>query len=93
MAVIKEFGIYPPGDFVRLKSGELAVVVKRSSNANTPMVAAITDPAGKPVHTSIRRNTAEPNYSITGTVADKTMILNMPPERLYGYAEFGSGPR
>jgi len=90
MAVIKEFGIYPPGDFVKLKSGELAVVVKRSSNANTPLVAAITDSAGKPVHTSIRRNTAEPEYSITGTVTDKAMIHNMPPERLYGYSEVGT---
>ena len=91
MAVIKEFGIYPPGDFVKLKSGELGVVVKRSVNAKTPIVAAITDATGKSVKTSIRRNTAEPEFAITGTVTDKSMIANMPPERLYGYAELGPG--
>ena len=91
MAVIKEFGIYPPGDFVKLKSGELGVVVKRSANAKTPTVAAITDATGKSVKTSIRRNTAEPEFAITGTVTDKSMIANMPPERLYGYAELSAG--
>ena len=32
-ALIKEFGIYPPGDFVKLRSGELAVVIRRGANA------------------------------------------------------------
>ncbi|MEY4883958.1 MAG: hypothetical protein RIS34_1812 [Pseudomonadota bacterium] len=92
MAVIKEFGIYPPGDFVKLKSGELAIVVKRSANAKAPLVAAITDRSGKPVNTSLRRDTAEPEFVIIGTVADKTLIGNMPPERLYGYAEVTPHP-
>lgn len=84
MAIIKEFGIYPPGDYVRLKSGESAVVVRRSANANAPLVASVTDAAGLPIVSTVRRDTADPAYAITGTVADKSMLARMPPERLYG---------
>lgn len=37
-AVIKEFGIYPPGDLVKLASGELGVVVQRTANARAVQV-------------------------------------------------------
>lgn len=85
MAIIKEFGIYPPGDCVRLKSGETAVVVRRSANASTPVVAALTDGAGTPVTTSMRRDTSEAGFAIVGTVADRARLLQrLPPERLYG---------
>ena len=84
MAIIKEFGIYPPGDFVQIKSGELAVVVRRGSNANAPTVACITDRAGIPVVTSVRRDTARPEFAIVASPADKGLVLRIQPERLYG---------
>ncbi|HSV54240.1 MAG TPA: HD domain-containing phosphohydrolase [Burkholderiaceae bacterium] len=84
MAIIKEFGIYPPGDFVKLKSGELAVVVRRSANANAPMVASVTDAGGHSIVSTVRRDTSDPTYAIAGTVADKSPLMRMPPERLYG---------
>jgi len=87
MAIIKEFGIYPPGDFVKLASGAFAVVVRRTDNAKAPLVAAITDTAGHPVVKTIRHDTAQPAFSIVGNVADKSMMLRMPPERLYGFSE------
>ncbi len=86
MAIIKEFGIYPPGDFVKLKSGELGVVIKRSENANTPTVACITDASGKPVASTLRRDTAQPEFAIVGAVADKSLAMRVPPERLYGFS-------
>jgi HD-GYP domain-containing protein (c-di-GMP phosphodiesterase class II) len=86
-AIIKEFGIYPPGDFVQLKSGEMAVVVRRSANARTPLAAAITDRHGMPTVGTVVRDTARPEYAITGILADKTLVLRVPPERLYGLPE------
>ncbi|MBC7941686.1 MAG: hypothetical protein H7Z19_18360, partial [Chitinophagaceae bacterium] len=38
-ALVKEFGIYPPGCHVRLASGELAIVVARGPGITTPVVA------------------------------------------------------
>jgi hypothetical protein len=86
IVLIQEIGIYPPGDFVKLQSGELAVVIQRGGNPKTPVVACITDAAGKPgVHTA-HRDTAQPGFEIVGVVADKTLALRVPPERLYGFS-------
>jgi HD-GYP domain-containing protein (c-di-GMP phosphodiesterase class II) len=86
LALIQEIGIYPPGDFVKLKAGEQAVVIRRGDNPKTPVVACITDAAGKPVVHTAHRNTAQPEFQIVGVVADKTLALRVPPERLYGFA-------
>lgn len=83
-ALIKEFGIYPPGDFVLLKSGEMAVVVRRGPTATTPEVAAITDRKGMPVTSSVRRDTTKPEFAIAGPAPDKSLALRIPPERLFG---------
>lgn len=86
-AVVKEFGIYPPGDFVKLASGELGIVVERTANAKAPMVASITDTAGRPVPKTLRRDTGQAPFAITGTASDKTLLKRLPPERLYGYSK------
>jgi HD-GYP domain-containing protein (c-di-GMP phosphodiesterase class II) len=85
-AVIKEFGIYPPGDFVKLASGELAVVIQRTSNAKAPIVASITDPLGRPVTRTLRRDAGQAEFSIVEAVSDKTMLKRLLPERLYGFS-------
>ena len=84
MALIKEFGIYPPGDLVQIKSGELAVVVRRGENASTPTVACITDRFGTLVVTSVRRDTAEPEFAIVSAQSDEVLAVRVPPERVYG---------
>ena len=86
-ALIKEFGIYPPGDFVRLKSGELAVVVRRGANAMQPEAAAITDRNGTPIVAAPRRDTSRPEFAIVGPMLDKRLVLRVPPERFYGLPE------
>jgi hypothetical protein len=85
-AIIKEFGIYPPGDYVKLASGELGVVVQRTANAKAPIVAAITDTQGHPIAKTLRRDTGLPEFAILATVSDKTMLKRLPPERLYGFS-------
>lgn len=85
-ALIKEFGIYPPGDFVRLASGELAVVVQRTANARAPIVASITDKLEHPVAKTVRHDTGLAEFSIVEAVIDKSMLKRLAPERLYGYS-------
>ncbi|MBA3057383.1 MAG: phosphohydrolase [Gammaproteobacteria bacterium] len=85
-AVIKELGIHPPGDFVRLASGELAIVVQRTANARAPIVASITDTAGHPVAHTVRRDTAQAEFAIQATASDKAMLKRLPPERLFGFS-------
>lgn len=85
-AVIKEYGIFPPGDFVQLASGERAVVVRRGADARTPVVAAITSPSGAPIVDTIPRDTRDKAYAITGPAAERKLVVRVPPERLYGLA-------
>ena len=85
-AIIKEFGISPPGDYVKLASGEMGVVVQRTTNAKAPIVAAITDTQGHPIAKTVRHDTGLPEFAILATVTDKTMLKRLPPERLYGFS-------
>lgn len=85
-AVIKEFGIYPPGDVVKLASGEIGVVMRRTGHVKCPVVAAITDGAGRPTVHTAQRDTSQSEYAIVANVADKSLVARMPPERVYGYA-------
>jgi HD-GYP domain-containing protein (c-di-GMP phosphodiesterase class II) len=85
-AVIKEYGLFPPGDFVQLASGERAVVVRRGADARTPRVAAITTPAGAPMVDTIPRDTRDKAYAIAGVAAERKLVVRVPPERLYGLA-------
>jgi hypothetical protein len=84
MAIVKELGIYPPGDFVQLKSGERAVVVRRGDSASTPIAASITDRSGMPVVHTTRRDTACQEFAIVAALPDKSLAARLLPERLYG---------
>ena len=97
-ALVKELGIYPPGEFVKLASGELAIVVKRTENMRAPIVATITDTQGKPIARTVRQDSAQPNFAITGSATGKAILSRLPPERLYGFsisqnAQGGLDPR
>lgn len=57
-AIIKEFGIYPPGTPLRLETGEWAVAVRRGAEANHPRVAVVADRHGVPLTTPVPLDTS-----------------------------------
>lgn len=81
--LIKELGIYPPGCYVRLASGEIAVVTHRGASAKTPVVAALTNRSGDALCQPIRRDTSRAGHGITGTVPDQAVKLKVSAEDLY----------
>ena len=68
VALIKEFGLYPPGTFVRMASGEVGIVVRRGAAAHTPVVAALTSPDRTQHAEPQRRDTAHPQHAIAGVI-------------------------
>jgi HD-GYP domain-containing protein (c-di-GMP phosphodiesterase class II) len=84
-AVIKEFGVYPPGEVVKLVSGETAVVMRRSGNPKFPKVACLTDVSGRPINQNVHLDTALPAHAIAGSTSAPKTIARLPPERIYGY--------
>ena len=81
--LIKELGIYPPGCYVTLASGEIAVVTHRGESAKTPIVAALTNRHGDALSQPIRRDTSRIGLGIVGAAPDKAVKLQVSAEDLY----------
>lgn len=80
-ALVKTLGIYPPGAWVQLASGESGVVVRRSQHAATPRVSVFLNREGMPCD-PLPRDTSQPTYKITGPVAHKDIRVHVGLERL-----------
>ncbi|NIC42981.1 HD-GYP domain-containing protein [Aquabacterium sp. A08] len=78
----KQMGMYPPGTYVRLKSEETAVVVRRGERVNTPVALAIADPDGLPLTTPRKRDTQQPGYSVQSPVAPEDVKIRLDKARL-----------
>ena len=81
-ALVKEFGVYPPGCFVKLVSGETAVVIKRGPSVVTPLVAALTSPSGANLLEPQPRDTSKREYAIAGVVGESAVTVRPAPEKL-----------
>lgn len=81
--LIKAFGIYPPGCFVRLASGELAIVVRRGRSANTPQVAAVTNARGEALSSPQPRDSSQRRHAIVASIAEPAGRLRVPPQAFY----------
>lgn len=84
VGVVKALGLYPPGELIHLKSGEIAVVTHRGSAPTKPRVAAITNADGRPTAQTTHRDTSLPEFAVVGVVADRSHMPRIPPERVYG---------
>ncbi len=83
-AFIKELGIFPPGAFVRLSNGEVAVVIKRGKTTRTPLVVSVLSPRGGALARPVRRDTSIESFTIADACPrDDTLALNLPA--LWGY--------
>lgn len=85
-ALIKEFGVYPPGCTVRLVSGELGVVARRGEHANAPVVVVLVGRSGEPLITPVKRLTGNPAHAIAAVVPPATLKVMMPLERIIAFA-------
>jgi HD-GYP domain-containing protein (c-di-GMP phosphodiesterase class II) len=85
-AVIKETGIYPPGCYVKLSNGEVAVVVRRGELANAPMVYSLSNAAGVPFTEPQRRDTRMDKFKVCGPVAQANVMVRFDTARLFGIA-------
>lgn len=81
---INELGLYPPGVYVRLNNGELAVVVGRTRDFKSPRVVSIRRSDGN-MHASPRkRDTSEADYAIK-YVCDPSEQVRVDPSQLWGF--------
>jgi HD domain len=81
-ALVKEFGIYPPGCWVRLASGETGLVVRRGPTVMAPEVLVLTGQGGRPLPVPQRRDTSLPAYAVRGVVGPHERRPPVPEDQL-----------
>jgi hypothetical protein len=82
---VKELGIFPPGAFVRLNNGEIAVVVHRGKNGSCPVVQTVVGPRGAPLPRPIRRDTGVGEFAIKDMVP-RDGAVSVSLRSLWGYS-------
>lgn len=82
-ALIKAVGLYPPGELVKLKNGEAAVVVRRKGAGLE--VAILQGANGRAVPGLPRRDTAAaPEFAIAGPLQERNGLPRLLPETVFG---------
>jgi HD-GYP domain-containing protein (c-di-GMP phosphodiesterase class II) len=81
-AVIKAAGIHPPGSFVKLVSGEVALVLRRGAHAKAPKVASVISRSGTPLGEPAIRDTRMRAHEISGGVAPHEVKVRLNLEKL-----------
>ena len=79
---VKRLGMYPPGSYVRLKTDEIGVVVRRGARVNMPLVMAVTDPDGLLITAPVKRDTQLPMYAIKSPVSPEDVRIRLDRSRL-----------
>jgi hypothetical protein len=62
--LLRVLGLYPPGTWVSLTNGELAIVFRRGAKAHTPLAASVRTSNGGHLNQPIRRDTADHEFRV-----------------------------
>lgn len=81
-ALLKAVGLYPPGSFVELVSGELGIVAARGRRANLPWVASLVSASGTPLAEPVLRDTLDQRHAVKGAVPSSRVRVRPPHERV-----------
>jgi HD-GYP domain-containing protein (c-di-GMP phosphodiesterase class II) len=88
-ALIKAVGIYQPGSYVKLVTGEIGVVVRRGSNASSPKVAVVVNKSGIPVAEPSIRDTSAKAFAVASSIPQREVKLNLNMERMLQMTQSG----
>ncbi len=76
--ILRVLGLYPPGSYVCLANGELAVVTRRGAKAHTPVVASLKLVDDSLIGRPVRRDTSLPAFAVrrAAVASEFRMVLN-----------------
>jgi hypothetical protein len=84
-AMAAVLGFYPPGTYVQLVNGEIAVVIKRGERATTPHVASIMNASGMPLSKYVYHDTADtqsPSFAIRAPLNSSAIHIRVSQEKV-----------
>lgn len=76
-ALIKSFGIFPPGSVVRLASGERGIVVRNGEKAYHPKVAILTTPAGEVRQVPQVCDTSSDRHAVAALLSARALPMHL----------------
>ena len=79
--LVKSIGMFPPGSFVRLANGEIAVVTARTDNASLPELRSVVAMDGSPRTMPSPRDPQDPLYAIVSEYPISECRFPMAPVR------------
>ncbi len=85
-AFIKVLGVYPPGTLVKLESGDIAIVLKRTDRGDAPRVGVMMTSGRLPVWPPVQRDTVSKGARVAEAVSPTKLNLKLPSAaRIWGY--------
>ncbi len=81
-ALLRAVGLYPPGSFVEMASGEIGIVVARGRRANLPHAAALLSASGNLIAEPLLRDTMDRRHAVKAAVLPGAVKLVPPHARL-----------
>ena len=76
-SLVRTVGLCPPGTYVRMDSGDIAVVMRRSSKPNHPHVAIVLDETGDLLSQPRLHRTAHGNPQIRSSLAASSVRVRL----------------
>lgn len=92
-ALVTTLGVCPPGSFVRLHDGTVAVVLRRSGRPAEPWVARVQDADGRPLPEPQWLDTSDPAHAIDAALPATEVRLRLPHASLLRLARQASMAR
>ena len=84
--LVKNMGMFPPGSFVKLANDETAIVVRRNTNSDCPIVASMIAGDSSDYSTPIIRDTHATEYAVQGMVK-RIWGEKLDLSEIWGYSE------
>jgi len=82
--MLRVLGLYPPGSFVRLASGEIGVVIRRGDKAHTPVVASVRRGDGGMFNQPMVRDTGNMLHAVQRSLSADEVKIRLDHERVVG---------
>lgn len=80
---IKELGMYPPGTYVRLINGEIAMVTRHGVDARSPIVHSLVGPRGAPMAVPLRRDCGKDVLQVKEALSPSEANVRINPDQLW----------
>jgi len=82
VAMASVLGFYPPGTYVQLANGEVAVVMARGDKATTPHAASLINTKGMPLSPYLYRDTRQADFAVRTPLPANQVNIRVNAERI-----------